>query len=355
MRRTLVSLLLPLVVSALVAGCGSDDPTPAPAPDASPGAPDTATAPPDAHDGADTDTDAAEEDTEPAPPRERPTARSCFAPFAVDGFEGPDYDQFSPVVGFHCLGTDHQDIRDVEQVVFFGDSVTVGTPPTPPDEYFRIQLEEPLRERFGAAVEFRNFAVFGARTDDLLRPTRQQFLRAFPEPDPRRTLAIMTIGGNDLYAWLERHNQGRAHEEIMEMVDQAIVDMEDAIRWLVDPERFPNGIYVIFANAYEYTDGSALAQECPLVAALGLTEPWPAGQEALFRFNEAFMRLAVETGTDMLFLSERFCGHGFLRGRPEARCDRGPDAIAFFDDTCIHPTPEGHAAITEMVLAVVDE
>ena len=39
---------------------------------------------------------------------------------------GPDYDQFSPVIGTHCAGTDHQDIADVERVVFLGDSVTVG-------------------------------------------------------------------------------------------------------------------------------------------------------------------------------------------------------------------------------------
>ncbi len=52
---------------------------------------------------------------------------------------------------------------------------------------------------------------------------------------------------------------------------------------------------------------------------------------------------------------ESFCGHGFYAGDPTNECYRGPDAEVWFDATCIHPNPAGHAAISDMVLDVVGE
>ena len=55
------------------------------------------------------------------------TVSQCFANAYVNApAKGPNYDQFGPQVGSHCLGTNHQDIDKVERVVFLGDSVTVG-------------------------------------------------------------------------------------------------------------------------------------------------------------------------------------------------------------------------------------
>lgn len=39
---------------------------------------------------------------------------------------GPDYDQYDPVVGSHCLGTNHQDIDGMEQLL--GHARTVSRP-----------------------------------------------------------------------------------------------------------------------------------------------------------------------------------------------------------------------------------
>ncbi|NJK32083.1 MAG: hypothetical protein HC927_06510 [Deltaproteobacteria bacterium] len=52
--------------------------------------------------------------------------------FASGENPGPDYTGLDVIVGSHCLGTNHQDITDIERVVFLGDSVTVGTPPARP-------------------------------------------------------------------------------------------------------------------------------------------------------------------------------------------------------------------------------
>jgi len=70
---------------------------------------------------------------------------------------------------------------------------------------------------------------------------------------------------------------------------------------------------------------------------------------------EEFMSIAVDTRTDMLFLLESFCGHGYNHDNPNSRCYRGPDAELWFDLTCIHPNPTGHRAIADMMMSVVRE
>lgn len=299
-------------------------------------------------------------DVGPDAPPERPTVNQCFADIlatAPDGsYDGPDYDQFEPVVGYHCLGTDHQDITGIQKVVFLGDSITVGTPPTYPEDYYRNVLTAALTERFGELVVDAEHAKFGARNDDLLREPHQQILMAFPEVEPLRTLVVITMGGNDVFAWAEAHAEGKTDEEIMAMVQEAVTDFDDAMRWFrQNPERFPNGVFVVFSNIYEYTDGTGDTTVCPLAATLGLTEPWPGGRAPVIWANEQYMRIAVEYGFDMIFLLENFCGHGLLYDDPSTQCYRGPDTEPWIDATCIHPNPAGHAEIARMVTAVVDE
>lgn len=299
-------------------------------------------------DGSAADADAVDAVVEP------PTYRSCMDPFVtIPGF-GPDYDQYEPIIGSHCQGTNHQDIAGVERVVFFGDSVTVGTPPTQRTEYYRTILGERLIEEYGE-IQIDNFARFGARTDDLLQPSDEQLKRAFPDVEERTTLVIMTVGGNDLFKWVEMNTDGEPLSAINAKVDEAIGYMREAIEWLRDPERFPNGVFIVFANTYEYTDGTGDVQSCNAAVSLGIGETWDEAPETLIRFNEAFMQIAVETGSDVVFMQEGFCGHGFRAGAPEAACDRGHTGEPWFDPTCIHPTPEGHAALADMFWAVITE
>jgi len=282
------------------------------------------------------------------------TASSCFADLPGGDELGPNYDPFEPVVGAHCFGTDHQDITGIEKIVFLGDSVTAGTPPSYPEEYYRNVLVDLLEPEFGELEVDAEFARFGARTDDLLQDPHKEILMAFPDVEPRRTLVVMTIGGNDVFKWAESHAEGASAEEIDALVDQAITYMREAIQWFRDNEdRFPAGVFVVFTNVFEFTDGTGDTQSCELAGAVGLSEPWPEGREPVSRFNEAFMQIAVETGTDLVFMLEHFCGHGFRRDDPMGPCYRGPDAEAWFDFTCIHPNPTGHRALAEMIYAVV--
>ena len=85
-----------------------------------------------------------------------------------------------------------------------------------------------------------------------------------------------------------------------------------------------------------------------------MTGSWPEGAAAVVHFQERFMKIATDTKTDMIFLLEHFCGHGYRRNDPAGQCYRGPGAELWFDPTCIHPNPKGHERIADLFLKVID-
>jgi hypothetical protein len=292
---------------------------------------------------------------------------------------GPDYDQFGPVVGSHCMGTNHQAITGVERVVFLGDSVTVGTPPTLSGDYYRSTLADALAQKFSLSepgffwksVNFFNgqanqetdgpfstCAKWGARTDDFLMGGGQ-IASCFSQSDfDKRTLVVMTMGGNDIASLTQDAIDGVPMDQLWVSTQGFVTYMEEAIAWLKEPGRFPNGVFVVFANMYEFTDGTGEVQSCDVSALAGFDQPVPAPDqltEMVVWANEQFVRIAVDYQVDVIFLLEDFCGHGYERDKPAAPCYRGPNQEAYFDLTCIHPTPAGHDHITEMFMAVVDE
>ena len=316
------------------------------------------------------------------------TAESCFAAQFVSPPEfGPDYDVFEPTIGSHCNGTDHQNITGVERVVFLGDSVTVGTPPTATADYYRVQLADELADRFGLeknegllhgfeyerwsnvdpfegtssvrnAGDFASCAKWGARTDDLLRDSTQ-IADCFPTMErDQRTLVIVTMGGNDISNLTSGMLDGDSLEDLWTQAQEIVDLFEDAVLWLKEPGRFSNGVYVVFANIYEFTDGTGELGSCEGAGLAGydgeLSDP-DALADMVVWINEQYMRIAVETGTDMTFMLEAFCGHGFNADDPSAPCYRGPGAETWFDLTCIHPNPTGHDAITDLFMSIVAE
>ena len=316
----------------------------------------------------------------PADPGAR-TAASCFADdFATVPDFGPDYDAYRPTVAAHCRGTDHQAIAGVQRVVFLGDSITVGSPPTPSADFYRARLARTLAERFGLEApsflwetanpldgtaglresgDFASCAKWGARADDLLRDNTQ-IADCFPEATrDQRTLVVMTVGGNDIASITQAGLEGEPVDAIWEDTREFVQLVRDAVRWFRDdPARFPNGVFVVFANMYEFTDGTGDTESCSGAALAGYGGEWEdpdALADMVVWANEQFMSIAVETGTDMIFMLESFCGHGFRRDDPSAPCYRAPGAELWFDATCIHPNPRGHREIADMFMAVVDE
>jgi lysophospholipase L1-like esterase len=283
----------------------------------------------------------------------------CFGEVGNDASSLPQYDQFNPTIGTHCSGTNHQNILDIEKVVFLGDSVTTGTPPTPSDEYYRSVLTDKLTEQFGD-IEVADCSAWGARTDDLLLPPHEQIHTCFPEVENKRTLVILTVGGNDMMALVEDLLAGASPEDILASVEQYADLMDEAVRWFSDnaPVLFPGGVSVIFGNVYEYTDATGDITACELADDFGygeLGDNAAALRDAYIRINERFMQTATATRTDVIFMLESFCGHGFYADDPDNECYRGPEAETWFDLTCIHPTPTGHAQIAGMFMDVVME
>jgi len=285
----------------------------------------------------------------PTPPPGAVTAKSCFQNLAGK-IAGPDYDQFAPTIAADCSGTHHQNIQGVEKLVFLGDSVTAGTPPTPSSQYYSALVTAEMRSRFGDALEVTSCAQWGATTQDFAQG-KNELSACFPQGiEPKKTLVVMTIGGNDISGW--RKARPSTQQAIAE-ADATAARLRSTIDWLKDPTHFPNGSFVTFANVYEYTDTSGDLGSCPAAALGGVTGTWPEGAPAVVHLQEQFMKVAVDTKTDMIFLLEHFCGHGYKRGDSSLQCYRGPNAELWFDLTCIHPTPAGHAEVAKLFDSVI--
>ncbi len=279
----------------------------------------------------------------------------CF-PGVGDPTKGlPTYDQYSPVIPGHCAGTNHQVIDNIQKVVFLGDSLTAGTPPTLERDFYRTRLTRALEAKFGP-LESKSCAVWGATTDKFFGGNRPQIAECFPGTETKRVLVVITMGGNDMIAVAQGAFAGEPMTESLARVDRSIAQMRAAIDWFQqNPSRFQNGVRIVFANVYEYTDATGDLPSCAIASTLGgLSRAWPEGRGAYIRLSEGYMKVAVETATDMVFLLETFCGHGTKYNDPTNECYRGAGAERWIDFTCLHPTPVGHERVAELFMNVIN-
>jgi lysophospholipase L1-like esterase len=263
-----------------------------------------------------------------------------------------NYDYYSPIINSTCSGTNHQTIENPEKLVFLGDSITVGTPPTPTGSTYRALLTAKAQDKW-PSIEVASCAVNGATTDDFFSGDNQ-IPTCFPAPEPKKTLIVITMGGNDLKNIAQKKDSITV-DEANTMVDTVIANMQEAVSWLKDPANFPNGSWVVFANVYEYTDLTGDLSSCPLAQlAAGLSGQWPQGMPVLIKSREGYMKIAVNNQADMIFLGETFCGHGYHYQDTLSPC-YAPNSSLWFDVTCIHPTPEGHAELADLFWNTITE
>jgi len=258
----------------------------------------------------------------------------------------PEYAQYSPTFGNHCAGTQHQEFNEIQQILFLGDSVTKGTPPTEDWNFYSNLLAFELGQKH-PNLQVKNCAEWGARTDDLIDT---QLLTCAPDAQSVPTLIVITVGGNDMFAAAQKILNGEGIDKATAIVDRSIQRFEEAIHWMraEAPTRFPAGLSIVFANVYEFTDATGDLSSCPSAELLGFNGSVPEMKSAYVHAAEQYMRIAVETESDMIMLMENFCGHGFNAGNPESPCYRGPAANNWFDGTCIHPNPQGHQEIAQL-------
>ena len=269
------------------------------------------------------------------------TAEKCFGS-KYDGLVYVDYDKFNPVVNSTCSGTNHQDIKDPEKLVFLGDSITVGTFPTPANQVYRELLTVEAKAKW-PSIEVASCAVNGAQTDDFFAGDNQ-IPKCFPAAEPKKTLVVMTMGGNDIKSMASKK---LGATEALAAADPVLANMDKAVKWLKDPVNFPNGSFVVFANIYEYTDLTANLSACPTAGLIGLTGTWEPATATLIKLREGYMKIATDTKADMIFLGDVFCGHGYAFGDTTGQCYE-PGSQNWFDISCIHPTPEGHKQVKNL-------
>lgn len=335
MKRTVIA------VGWFLAGCAS---TAAPGS----GSPDAAVPGPDAPIGMQPDASRAD-----APPS---AIDQCFPGLQDPSKPHPNYTQFDPIVNADCTGTNYQAISGVQRVVFLGDSITAGTPPTLPTDYYRTRVGNAMRAKFGLLTEIEDCSAWGARADDLLLPPNQQIHECFDTVNAQNTLVVMTVGGNDMNSIAGDASEGDTPAQTMAKVDLALGQLEDAVRWLKDPAHFPNGSYVVFANIYEFTDATGDLLSCPAAALAGYSGmAAPQMTAAYLHATEQYMRIAVDHQADMVFSLENFCGHGFRADDPSGICYRGPGTETWFDLTCIHPNPTGHAELARLFSVTIED
>lgn len=288
-----------------------------------------------------------------------------------------DYDQFSPTINSACAGTNHQQITGVERVVFLGDSVTTGTPPAASNESYRARLADALAQKFGLQApdalwktvnpltgeavimesgDFASCAKWGARTDDLMQDSDQVIRCIPPNQRGKRTLVVMTVGGNDVAAIAKAGGEGAPLATTTAMAVDEVRLLRETIDWLQTPGRFPNGVFVVFNTLHEYTDATGDTASCAIGSAA--YQPWPNAQDLrdlILWINEQHVSVAVDTQTDIVFMLENFCGHGFHNTDPAAPCYRGPNTARWLDDTCIHPNAVGHGELAKLIESVIHE
>jgi GDSL-like Lipase/Acylhydrolase family len=280
---------------------------------------------------------------------------ACFPPPADLTKPHPNYGQFQPITNSQCTGTNHQQISGVERVVFLGDSVTTGTPPTLPTAFYRTLVANDMRSKFGPLINVQDCSKWGAHNSDLLEGD-DQIHHCFSEVENRRTLVVMTMGGNDMSAIAKAATDGDTAVQTMAKVDESLHAFEDAVTWLQDPAHFPNGSYIVFSNIYEFTDATGDLASCPAAALAGFgAVAAPQMTPAYLHVAEQYMRIAVERQIDMVFSLENFCGHGFHADDPSSVCYRGPNTDVWFDLTCVHPNPKGHAALARLFTTTISE
>jgi hypothetical protein len=233
------------------------------------------------------------------------------------------------------LGTNHQDITDVTRVIFLGDSIT-ATPYFPAPWSDRIR--DDLTALWGSDLEFQNYAQWGARTEDMIDAQ----ITRIDTSSTKKTLVLFTIGGNDALQVI-----GSDLTATLDHMTNKYANLETIMDFLYEPTNFPGGIYVVFSDIYDPTDGEGDFTHCGFGAGL---EDWPISDELAGIWTGWVLDMSVEYGADLLRLHHLFAGHGYNNTdtsnpyycnmcEPDCPCPR------WYDITCIHPNGDGHDAL----------
>ena len=248
-----------------------------------------------------------------------------------------------------------------KNLIFFGDSITVGTGATEftreynqllmlnDDEAWPEHGDEDLESTFGEIPPaIYDVSQGGATAKQVVAWQLPNLESQMPEVVEGETIVVATIGGNDMVlavfaSQLADDPEATAQAEVDKMVENLI----EISAFFADSQRFPDPVYLYITNIYEPTDTVGQAEVCFNNVDLRI------GIGAIDLANLAMLELAQEEGYGYVDMRSHFLGHGHHAGDVSGEWHVPDDATTWFVDDCIHPNDRGHHEIRRLFSAAI--
>lgn len=239
------------------------------------------------------------------------------------------------------------------RVVFLGDSITAGYGTTDPSLAYTALLQEnnadawpgyddqTIPSLFPTVTEWVDVSRGGATTDTEANEQLSQLGRKLTYPVSGPTIAITTIGGNDMTALLMAGDQRDAQ---MDAVQENLATIAS---YFQDATQFPDGAFLYLANVYDPSDGVGQVDGCFYGLDLSTV------MDAMYETNDRTRALAQDMGFAALDMNGHFHGHGFYYDDAQNEYYDAADPSLWFYTDCIHPDDRGHHEIRRLVMAAL--
>ncbi len=248
-----------------------------------------------------------------------------------------------------------------ENLIFFGDSVTVGEGATQrtreynqllmlnDDEAWPGFAEDDLESTFGEVPPtIYDVAQGGATTGQVVAWQLPNLESQLPDVVEGETLVVATIGGNDMVVAVFASQLSDEPDVVAQAeVDKMVENLSEISVFFADTQRFPDPVYLYIANIYEPTDTVGQAEVCFNDVDVRI------GIRAIDLANLGMLELAQEEGFGYVDMRSHFLGHGQNAGDESGEWYVPDDATTWFVDDCIHPNDRGHHEIRRLFSAAI--
>lgn len=239
------------------------------------------------------------------------------------------------------------------RVIFLGDSITAGYGTSDDSLAYTALLQENNAEAwpgyddqtipslFPTVTEWIDVSRGGATTETELNNQLSQLSNKLDYPATGPTIAITTIGGNDMQALILA---GDDRDAEMDAVQENLADIA---AFFQNPGNFPDGAYLYLANVYDPSDGVGQVDGC--FYGLDLTTV----MESMYETNDRTRALAEDMGFSVVDMNGHFHGHGFYAEDDQNEYYDAADPSLWFYEDCIHPNDRGHHEIRRLFMAAL--
>lgn len=247
------------------------------------------------------------------------------------------------------------------RIVYLGDSITAAYGVTNTsnaypellvennDQKWEAWSEADLESLFGAAPEIVDLSISGATAPSLIAEQLPLFDTELGTTVTGETLVAMTIGGNDMMDVAFDMVTAPDPDALAEAATADFVaNMRTIMDFIIDPVRFPDGVYVYATNVYEPTDGTGYSQSC--FFGMDMSATLPHFEDA----NADTLALAQEQGWAWVDMRGHFLGHGKNAKDDSLDAYHADDPSGWFQGDCIHPNNRGHHELRRLFHAAIE-